>query len=120
RRGKIRMELTDKQKEKLNQATGKNLAWTDIYDIELEVLPAIKKLIEVCGDNPERDGLHDSPFRFAKAMLEYTQGYNENPDKYLDVQFDGEGHNELVLVKDIPYHSLCEHHFAPFYGVAHI
>lgn len=112
--------LTEKQKHKLKLAKGTHLSWEDEYEIEFNILPTIRKLIQVCGDDPERDGLKDSPYRFTKAMLEYTQGYHELPEEHLDVQFDGDGHEEIVLVKDIPFHSLCEHHFAPFYGKAHI
>lgn len=86
---------------------------SDAYD-------GIRKLIFLCGDDPDRQGMEESTYRFIKAMLEYTEGYCENPDKHLDVQFDGDGHEELVLVKDIPFYSLCEHHFAPFHGKAHI
>ena len=80
---------------------------------------AIKGLIEICGDNPEREGLQETPFRVLKAFLEYTEGYHENPKSHLEKQFDVD-HHDLILVKDIDFNSICEHHFAPIFGVAHV
>jgi GTP cyclohydrolase IA len=80
---------------------------------------AIKQLITLCGDNPERDGLQDTPFRVLKAFLESTEGYREDPKLHLEKTFDIE-HNGLILIKDIEFYSLCEHHFSPFFGVAHV
>lgn len=83
------------------------------------VMNSLKELIELCGDDPDRDGLQETPFRVLKAFLEYTEGYRENPKVHLEKVFDV-NHQELVLVKDIEFHSMCEHHFAPFFGVAHV
>src|SRR5699024_5201619 len=80
---------------------------------------AIKGLIEICGDNPEREGLEETPFRVLKAFLEYTEGYHENPKSHLEKQFAVD-HHDLNLVKDIDFNSICEHHFAPIFGVAHV
>lgn len=80
---------------------------------------AFKELIDLCGDNPNRDGLQETPYRVLKAFLEYTEGYREDPKLHLEKTFDVE-HQELVLVKDIEFYSMCEHHFAPFFGVAHV
>lgn len=80
---------------------------------------AIRELIELCGDDPQRDGLQETPKRVIKAFLEYTEGYGEDPKHHLLKTFDVE-HRELVIVKDIEFHSMCEHHFAPFFGVAHV
>jgi GTP cyclohydrolase I len=82
-------------------------------------MEGIKELIELCGDDPARDGLQETPYRVLKAFLEYTEGYRENPDTHLEKTFDVD-HQELVLVKDIEFYSICEHHFAPFFGVAHV
>ncbi|MCC3356115.1 GTP cyclohydrolase I FolE [Bacillus sp. REN16] len=82
-------------------------------------IAAIKNLIELCGDDPNRDGLIETPQRVVKAFLEYTEGYREDPKDHLKKVFDVE-HRELVLVKNIEFHSMCEHHFAPFFGVAHV
>ncbi|MEX2104463.1 MAG: GTP cyclohydrolase I FolE [Bacilli bacterium] len=82
-------------------------------------MDGIKNLIELCGDDPEREGLEETPYRVLKAFLEYTEGYREDPKTHLDKTFDVD-HQELVLVKDIEFHSVCEHHFAPFFGVVHV
>lgn len=83
------------------------------------VTDALKELIELCGDDPTRDGLIESPQRVLKAFLEYTEGYQEDPKDHLKKVFDV-AHRELVIVKNIEFHSMCEHHFAPFFGVAHV
>lgn len=80
---------------------------------------AIKELVALCGDDPNRNGLEETPYRVLKAFLEYTEGYREEPKHHLLKTFDV-SHQELVLVKNIEFHSLCEHHFAPFFGVAHV
>lgn len=80
---------------------------------------AVRELIELCGDDPDRDGLEETPYRVLKAFLEYTEGYREDPKVHLMKTFDVD-HQELVLVRDIEFHSMCEHHFAPFFGVAHV
>lgn len=82
-------------------------------------MTAISDLIKVCGDDPSRQGLEETPFRVLKAHLEYTEGYREDPKEHLRKLFDVD-HDELVMVKDIEFYSLCEHHFAPFFGVAHV
>ena len=82
-------------------------------------MEGVKDLIELCGDDPNRDGLQETPYRVIKAFLEYTEGYREDPKTHLEKTFDVD-HQELVLVKDIEFHSVCEHHFAPFFGVAHV
>lgn len=83
------------------------------------IMESIKELIELCGDDPQRDGLQETPYRVLKAFLEYTEGYREDPGHHLEKTFEVD-HQELVLVKDIEFHSVCEHHFAPFFGVAHV
>ena len=82
-------------------------------------MDGVTQLISLVGDDHERDGLQDTPFRVLKAFAEYTEGYHEDPAEHLQKTFDVD-HQELVLVKDIEFHSMCEHHFAPFYGVAHV
>jgi GTP cyclohydrolase IA len=82
-------------------------------------MDGLKNLIELCGDDPNRDGLEETPYRVLKAFLEYTEGYREDPKLHLMKTFDVD-HQELVLVRDIEFHSMCEHHFAPFFGVAHV
>jgi len=89
------------------------------YEQSSKIIQSLQDLIRLCGDEPERDGLIDTPYRVLKAFLEYTEGNHENPMLHLQKTFDVE-HQELILVRDIEFHSLCEHHFAPFFGVAHI
>lgn len=84
-----------------------------------DFMDAVKGLIELCGDDPDRDGLQETPYRVLKAFLEYTEGYREDPKEHLMKTFDVD-HQELVMVRDIEFHSMCEHHFAPFFGVAHV
>lgn len=89
------------------------------YEQTSKIIQSLQELIRLCGDVPERDGLIETPYRVLKAFLEYTEGNHEDPTLHLKKTFDVE-HQELILVKDIEFHSLCEHHFAPFFGVAHI
>ena len=85
------------------------------------VQDAIRTLIRWAGDDPEREGLVDTPKRVARAWKEYCQGYAEDPARHLIRQF-GEvgGYDEVVLLKDIPFQSHCEHHMAPITGTASI
>jgi len=85
------------------------------------VQEAIRTLIRWAGDDPQREGLIDTPARVARAWLEYCQGYAEDPAVHLSRQFEEVGgYNELVLLKDIPFQSHCEHHMAPIIGKAAI
>jgi GTP cyclohydrolase I len=80
---------------------------------------AIRELLLACGEDPERDGLKETPARVARAYNEMFAGLYTEPDSVLDRTFD-EAHEELVLVTDIPMFSVCEHHLVPFHGVAHV
>lgn len=82
-------------------------------------MEGVRELTKLCGDDPEREGLQETPQRVLNAFLEYTQGYKEDPNSHLEKVFDV-NHQELVMVKDIEFFSMCEHHFAPFFGVAHV
>jgi GTP cyclohydrolase I len=86
-----------------------------------EIEDAIRTLIRWAGDDPEREGLLDTPKRVARAWKEYCQGYEEDPAYHLSRTFDEVGgYDEIVLLKDIPFQSHCEHHLAPIIGKAHI
>ncbi len=86
-----------------------------------EVQDAIRTLIEWTGDDPEREGLRDTPKRVARAWKEYCQGYGEDPAIHLSRIFEEVGgYDEVVLLKDIPFQSHCEHHMAPIIGKAAI
>lgn len=80
---------------------------------------ALRELFDVLGEDAKRDGLQETPFRFIKALAEHTVGHREDPAKHLEKTFDVD-HQDIVLVKDIPFNSLCEHHLAPFVGKVHI
>lgn len=80
---------------------------------------AVRELLLAVGEDPDRDGLRDTPGRVARAFQEIFAGLYTDPDTVLDTTFD-EGHDELVLVKDIPMYSTCEHHLVSFHGVAHV
>ncbi len=86
-----------------------------------EVQEAIRTLIRWTGDDPEREGLRDTPKRVARAWKEYCLGYGEDPAIHLARVFEEiGGYDELVLLKDIPFQSHCEHHMAPIIGKASI
>ena len=86
-----------------------------------EVQEAIRTLIRFAGDDPEREGLVDTPKRVARAWKEYCQGYEEDPAFHLSRVFEEVGgYDEVVLLKDIPFQSHCEHHMAPIIGKASI
>lgn len=86
-----------------------------------EVQAAVRTLIEWAGDDPTREGLLDTPNRVARAWKEYCLGYGEDPAIHLSRIFEEVGgYDEIVLLKDIPFQSHCEHHMAPIIGVAHI
>ena len=86
-----------------------------------EAEAAVRTLIRWAGDDPEREGLVDTPRRVAKAFTELYGGYRENIPEILDRVFEEvEGYDDIVLLKDIPFFSHCEHHLVPFTGKAHI
>ena len=90
-------------------------------DVPAQVQDAIRTLIEWAGDDPGREGLLDTPKRVGRAWLEYCQGYREDPAIHLARQFEEVGgYDEVVMLKDIPFQSHCEHHLAPITGRASI
>lgn len=88
------------------------------YD-EAGVREAVRSLLVAIGEDPERDGLKDTPDRVARAYREMFSGLHTDPSEVLDKVFDI-GHQEMVLVRDIQMYSMCEHHLLPFHGVAHV
>lgn len=89
--------------------------------VPAEVTDAIRTLIRWAGDDPEREGLTDTPRRVAKAWKEYCAGYGDDPAQHLARVFEEVGgYDEIVLLRDIPFQSHCEHHMAPIIGKAHI
>ena len=89
--------------------------------VPVDVRDAVRTLIRWAGDDPDREGLIDTPARVARAWREYAQGYAEDPAHHLSRTFEEVGgYDEIVLLKDIPFQSHCEHHMAPIIGKAAI
>ena len=89
--------------------------------VPTEVTDAVRTLIRWAGDDPDREGLLDTPKRVARAWREYASGYREDPAHHLERTFEEVGgYDEIVLLKDIPFQSHCEHHMAPIIGKASI
>lgn len=84
-----------------------------------KIQEGVKLILEGIGEDPNREGLKDTPRRVASMYAEICQGLEQNSGDYFKVTFN-EDHQEMVIVRDIPLYSLCEHHLAPFFGVAHI
>ncbi len=106
-----------------------NVIANDCFELEQDgrshvpqdVLDAIRTLISWAGDDPSREGLIDTPKRVARAWIEYCRGYYEDPAVHLTRTFEEVGgYDEVVLLKDIPFQSHCEHHLAPIIGKASI
>ena len=86
---------------------------------EAKIRAAVALIIEAIGENPQREGLVDTPNRVAEMYAELFMGINKEPREELSVAYE-EGHREMVIVRDIPFYSMCEHHLLPFYGMAHV
>jgi GTP cyclohydrolase I len=89
-----------------------------VFDAE-RAEAAIRELLFAIGEDPDRHGLQDTPARVARTYREMFAGLYTDPDSVLDITFD-EQHDELILVKEIPLYSTCEHHLVSFHGVAHV
>ena len=85
-----------------------------------ELAAHYRKVLTLLGENPEREGLEKTPMRVAKAMQVLTRGYTQDPHKVLTDALFEEKYNQMVIVKDIDFFSMCEHHMLPFYGKAHV
>lgn len=110
-------KLNDEQIKKVQKLFNEEIVPVDKIE---HLNKEFREIFTLIGeDNVYREGIQETPFRFIKAMLEYTKGNRENPKEYLSKKFKV-NHNEMVIVKDIEFNSLCEHHLAPFFGVAHI
>lgn len=79
-----------------------------------------KKIIEILGEDPSREGLLKTPERIAKAMQFLMQGYERNPEEIIQSAKFTEDYKQMVIVKDIDFYSMCEHHMLPFFGKAHV
>ena len=86
---------------------------------EAKIRTAVASIIKAIGEDPKREGLVDTPARVAEMYAELFAGLDKDPKEELKVSFE-EGHREMVILRDIPFYSMCEHHLLPFYGVVHI
>ena len=86
---------------------------------ERKIEQAVLSIIEAIGEDPEREGLVGTPRRIAEMYSEIFMGIDVDPKRELEVSFE-EGHHEMVVLRDIPFYSMCEHHLLPFFGVVHI
>ncbi len=80
---------------------------------------AVREILAAIGEDPDRDGLLDTPARVARMYAETCAGLHDDPARHLKVTFDA-GHDEMIMVRDISLYSLCEHHLVPFFGTAHV
>ena len=87
-------------------------------DVE-RIAAAVREILAAIGEDPERDGLKDTPARVARMYAETCAGLHEDPARHLKVTFDAD-HDEMILVREIPFYSMCEHHLVPFFGHAHV
>ncbi|MGH9107786.1 MAG: GTP cyclohydrolase I FolE [Acidimicrobiales bacterium] len=101
-----------------NRATAVKVGGRGEVDL-VRVAAAIRELLAGVGEDPERDGLRDTPERVARMYAEVFSGVHEDPARHLSVTFEAD-HDELVLVRDIPIYSICEHHLLPWTGTAHV
>lgn len=87
---------------------------------EARIEKAVREIIEALGEDPDREGLVDTPERVARFYSEVFSGIHEDPEEVVDAFFGEEHYQEIVMVKEIPFYSMCEHHFVPFHGHAHV
>lgn len=88
-------------------------------DADVELREVIRRMIALLGEDPDREGLAETPRRIAAMYREMFEGTRLNPVDVLSVGFE-EGHDEIVVLREIPFYSMCEHHFMPFHGEAHV
>jgi GTP cyclohydrolase I len=91
---------------------------TDIDTGRIE--KAVREIIEAIGEDPTREGLVDTPERVARFFAEVFEGLHTDPGDVVDAFFGDEHYQEVVMVREIPFYSMCEHHFVPFHGKAHV
>tara|TARA_B100000470_G_C19724694_1_gene361679 strand:- start:206 stop:787 length:582 start_codon:yes stop_codon:yes gene_type:complete len=84
-----------------------------------DIKAAVEKILLAIGEDVDRDGLIDTPKRISEMYAEIFEGLNIDPSSYLNVDFEV-AHDEMVILRDIPFYSMCEHHFLPFHGEAHV
>ncbi len=110
-----------KNNVKMNIDDDDNNVQLNITEQSLDnLMLSVSTILNEVGENPNREGLLKTPLRVAKAYKFLTKGYNEDVDKLLNGAIFNEHYDEMVIVKDIDFYSLCEHHMLPFYGKCHI
>ena len=85
-----------------------------------KIKKAVRDILEAIGEDPDREGLVDTPKRIANMFEEIFAGLHQDPREHLQIFFQEENHEEMVIVKDISFYSVCEHHLVPFFGKAHV
>ncbi len=104
----------------MNQKTEKNNQTLPESALK-EIQSSVHRILQLLGEDSEREGLVKTPLRVARAMQFLTSGYTQDPVEILNsAKFHEDGYNQMVIVKDINFYSLCEHHMLPFYGTVHI
>ncbi|MBP3688989.1 MAG: GTP cyclohydrolase I FolE [Bacteroidaceae bacterium] len=104
----------------MNQKTEKNSQTLPESALK-EIQSSVHRILQLLGEDSEREGLVKTPLRVARAMQFLTSGYTQDPVEILNsAKFHEDGYNQMVIVKDINFYSLCEHHMLPFYGTVHI
>lgn len=104
------------------KANGSDPTTTPDPDIVVDtarIEAAVREILAAVGEDPDREGLLDTPARVARMYAETCSGLRENPTRHLKVTFEAD-HDEMVMVRDIPFYSMCEHHLVPFFGHAHV
>lgn len=91
-----------------------------MIDVEKELEEHVHRILELMGEDADREGLHKTPHRVARAMQTLTRGYSEDPIAILNSAKFSEDYRQMVIVRDINFYSLCEHHMLPFYGKVHV
>lgn len=98
-----------------------SLAWSAMSDVDLpRIQEAVHEILLAVGEDPEREGLRETPERVARYYAEIFAGVGEDPGDEIDAFFGDEHYQEIVMVKDIPFYSVCEHHLVPFHGKGHV
>lgn len=92
----------------------------ELTDVQKELAAHVRRILELMGEDPEREGLLKTPQRVARAMTTLTRGYDEDPVAILNSAKFNEDYRQMVIVRDINFYSLCEHHMLPFYGRVHV
>lgn len=119
-REKQEQKLADLLVDRFPKMIDDNTIHGDLLSKCEEAMEGVTKIMRLAGDVP-RDGTEETPFRVLKSYLEMTTGYGEDPKEHLAKDFEANtSGSDIVLVRDIPFNSLCEHHLVPFYGTIHI